>query len=318
MPRRRLLLLTLAALAAAAAGAVAVVLGSRGSAEARVPRQPVVVAGASLVPRVHAFGDPVVARVDLVVDRKRVDPDEIAFLPRFAPYRQAGELEISRSDIGRVTRLRYEVPLSCLSLECVPESVPALKITKSFRLPPARLVYRADGRRRVATAPWPELDLVTRMTPRELPVAGQPFGPAVEAFPELGKPSYRVSATLARGGLLALALLLLAAAVALLLPYVRRAPAPPPPEPEPERRALSPLERAVAGLEWARAHGEPREQRQALELLTEELELIDAADLAEEARALAWSPQPPTEDAMKSLAERALDLVEAEDDAARV
>jgi hypothetical protein len=105
-------------------------------------------------------------------------------------------------------------------------------------------------------------------------------------------------------------------AVAALLPYLRReAPAPPEPEPVPAGPELTPLQRALAGLQWARAFGAPREQRKALELLAEELEHADQVELAEEARALAWSPAPPGQAEMKALAGRVDMVAEAEPDA---
>jgi hypothetical protein len=59
----------------------------------------------------------------------------------------------------------------------------------------------------------------------------------------------------------------------------------------------------------------PREQRKALELLAEELEQAGEDELAEEARALAWSPALPGPERMENLAERVEAVAEPERDA---
>jgi hypothetical protein len=319
----------------AVAAAIAVVIAARGERAPRPQQEPVVVASASLTPRAPAFGDPIVARIGLVVDRKRVDPEDIQFLPRFAPFRQAGELDVERHDAGSVTRLTYTLPLECLSLECVPESVPALKETKSFRFPQTRFVFRVGGERRSVQAPpelfrptgvpilggpagrWPELHIVTQLAAPELENAGGPLGPPLEALPVLDEPSYRLPPRLAQALLFLLASLLLSGAGVLVRPYLRRAPAPEP-EPEPQHPELPPLERALVGLEWATRHAGPQEQRKALELLAEELEAHDEAELAEDARALAWSPDKPERASMERLGARVRELVEVEADAVPV
>jgi hypothetical protein len=173
-------------------------------------------------------------------------------------------------------------------------------------------IYGSGGR-----PGWPELHVVSQLAASELENAGGPLGPPVEAFPVLDEPSYRQSPRLAQALLLVLAALLLGAAGVLVRPYLRRAP-PPVPEPEPEYPELPPLERALAGLEWAREHAGPQEQRKALELLAEELDAHDEAELAEDARALAWSPDRPERGSMERLGARVRQIVEVEADAVPV
>jgi hypothetical protein len=117
---------------------------------------------------------------------------------------------------------------------------------------------------------------------------------------------------LAPGVLVALLLggAVLAALAAVGLAYVawpRRAPPPPEPEPElPPEPVLSPLEQALALLEESVRSDGAAEQRRALELVAEELELAEWGDrdLARTARALAWSEGVPPVDQTNRLAAR--------------
>jgi hypothetical protein len=130
--------------------------------------------------------------------------------------------------------------------------------------------------------------------------------------PRPGDPSWRLPPAVLQAGLLGGAVLLVGLATLLLLPLVRRGPEP---EPEPEHAIeLTPLERALVGLDWARAAGGSREQRKALELLAEELEADtedDLAPLADDARVLAWSARPPDDEPTESLARRVREIVDA-------
>jgi hypothetical protein len=94
-----------------------------------------------------------------------------------------------------------------------------------------------------------------------------------------------------------LVLLLVLAALVLLAPagllarraYLeRRAAAAPEPEPE-----LEPLERALRLVEWSQDRRDGEDRRRALEALAEELETVESP-LADDARALAWSPGSPS------------------------
>jgi hypothetical protein len=97
-------------------------------------------------------------------------------------------------------------------------------------------------------------------------------------------------------GFLALALALLALPATLVVRALRKEPPPAVVEPEPEATAL---ERALLRVERARDGAEP-ERREALEGLALELE-NEGSELGHGARRLAWSPAPPTPDALGSL-----------------
>jgi hypothetical protein len=79
----------------------------------------------------------------------------------------------------------------------------------------------------------------------------------------------------------------------------------PEPEPVPER-VLSPLEQALALLDEAVRVNGAADQRRALELVAEELELAEWGDrdLARTARALAWSEDVPQVEETSALAAR--------------
>jgi hypothetical protein len=98
---------------------------------------------------------------------------------------------------------------------------------------------------------------------------------------------------------LLLAAAALAAIAAMALGYLAWPPrvpaAPPEPEPEPPPEPLSPLEQALVLLEQSIRVDGATDQRRALELVAEELELAEWGDrdLARTARALAWSKGVP-------------------------
>ena len=103
------------------------------------------------------------------------------------------------------------------------------------------------------------------------------------------------------------ALAALAAAALAYVAWPRRAPPEPEPEPEPQPEpVLSPLEQALALLEESVRSDGAAEQRRALELVAEELELAEWGDrdLARTARALAWSEGVPPVDQTNRLAAR--------------
>ena len=59
---------------------------------------------ATLSPQQHMFGDPVRARIEVVLDAERVDPDSVKVRANFAPYRQLQPPTESRSAAGPITR----------------------------------------------------------------------------------------------------------------------------------------------------------------------------------------------------------------------
>jgi hypothetical protein len=271
-----------------------------------LPAGRAILATPSMAPSVHVFGDSVTATLDVVVDASRLDPGRVELTPRFFPYERIGGVHVERTDYGEVTRLRYTMRLRCLGPQCIPSRLPSAAgpdepgrgERKAFRFRPSFLVYDQQPRDRLLqVVRWPTLESVSRINESQ-------FGPSEFFFRAGYRPlpgiTWLLDPTL-------LALLLVLAALVLLTPasllvrhwYLeRRAAAEPAPEPE-----LEPLERALRLVEWSRDRPDGEDRRRALEALAEELETMESP-LADDARALAWSPSSPSPDGATVLVER--------------
>jgi hypothetical protein len=313
---RRALLIGLGLVAALAAVAVAAVIASRGggSRDEVLPGEQPIAVRSWVEPESQLFGDPALATIDVVVDSGRVDVDSVAVDASFAPYDVVGEPVRTRTVDGPLVRLRTQYRLQCLAQVCVPEHA-----QKPLTLPPARVAYvRANGTPGQPRAvQWPRLTITSQFeggTPRQNGLGEtftSPIGLRARVQPP-GDPSWRASPLLVQILLIGGAVVLVGIAALLLLPFMRRKPeAEPAPAPVIE---LTPLERALVGLDWARAEGGSKEQRKALELLAEELEADtedDLTSLADDARVLAWSARPPGDESTEVLAQRVREIVEA-------
>ncbi|MGI8886287.1 MAG: hypothetical protein ACR2G9_05170 [Gaiellaceae bacterium] len=292
--------------------------GGDGEDVAALPQGRFIAVEQSLKPEVQLFAEPVIARVDVLVDGERFDPDRVRVVPFFEPFELDGEVERTRRDQGRYTHLEYEFTLRCLVWECLPHTddpgaTPVsvaggvqrppppggARDRKTHKLKAARILYDdpQEGTQRIHNVTWPQIVSVSRLnfSDREVSVLGFPFEASVTPLPEA---SYRLPPAVLGIGLLAAALALLALPFGLVVNSLRRRPAPVVEEaPEPE---LSPLERALHLVEWAR-EGEAEETRAALEVLAEELDGEQKADLAAQARRLAWSRPSPSPDAVDQL-----------------
>jgi hypothetical protein len=296
----------LRALAPLAAGLL-LVAGCGGGEETTgdLPLGKRVSAKGTFTPTVHLFAEPVVARVELVVDRDHIDPARVEIETAFLPY-DVKDRASEREDRGRFTVLRYEYLLRCLRIACIPEILPSAAgeaesgrgERRAFRLPAARVLYDdPEGETRTLTrATFPELVSVSRIKESDVPSFGFVFKTSETPLPE---PDYRVSPTLLGAGLLVGALALLALPAVLIVGWLRGR-RPPPPVEEPE---LTPLERALRLVEWANERENGAERREALEVLAVELEAEERPALAESARALAWSPAAPSGKAADRLVE---------------
>lgn len=280
--------------------------GCRGDEALVLPGGRLVLATASFDPPVHLFGDEVVARLDLIVDRRRLDPEAMRVRPRFHPYERVGGVRVSRTDRGDLTRLRYEARLRCLHLGCIGvrlESAAGPRETgrgerRTFRFAPARVTYEERGRERLLrVVRWPPLEVVSRINAQQIRTRRFVFESNLTPLPRV---TYLLPPPL-------LALLLLLAALALLaLPATRlrrklQARRPPPIEEEPE---LPPLERALQLVEWARERANGEDRRRALEVLAVALEDVERPEDADEVRALAWAPPPPSPEAAAVIVRR--------------
>jgi hypothetical protein len=280
----------------------------------------------ALAPPVQLFAEPVVARIDILLDNVRLDPERVRVVGFFEPYEQEGPTVRTRRDQGRYTHLRYEFTLRCLVYECLPgtdarppraprfgtgaqsprPAVGEISDRKVHRLRPARILYDdpQQGTRRLRNLTWPRVVSASRLnlSSRETSSLGFPFKASVTPVHET---TYRAPPALLGAGLLAGALALLTVPGALIVGVLRRKPAPVVVQ-EPD---LPALERALRVVDWAR-DGDAEERRQALELLAAE---VDAShpQLAGDARRLGWSRTPPSPDDLAQLARRVREADEA-------
>ena len=297
-------------LAVAALAVVAAGCGGGGEGAAPPPGR-FVATSRSLTPNVHLFAEPVVARLDVVVDRRHVDPDRVRVRAQFLPYELIESVGQAREDFARFTRLTYEYRLRCLEHECIPtqhatelgEQESGRPERRAFRFKPARVVYddpESGKVRQLRRVWWPPLESTSRInesdlfTPEFSPQFQSQWRATVAPLPE---PTYRVAPALLAAAFGAGALALLALPGTLLVRRIRSR-RPPPPEPEPE---LPPLERALLLVEWTRGREDGEDRRKALELLAFELDGLGRGDEARAARLLAWSPASPSPEAADEL-----------------
>jgi len=270
--RRAVAAVVVAVLASALAGDVR---AADGSAPLMLSRQ--------LSPLVSGFGDPLTARVRVLLDPERVDPSSLRLRTEFGPWRE--ERRIVRRDLDGVVEVTYVLRLTCHAIPCVSQ-----ERQWEFGFGPAQLRYLERGTEQRRFVEWPPIEVSTRI-PRgfEPPDDGGPEAPPVwRASVQVPEPTYRAAPRRLQGGLVAAGVLLIAGSLALAAVALRRPRAPKP---------VPPLERALAMLARARTAAE---RRAALEAVAVELHPA----LAETARELAWSESAPTEPAARRLSDR--------------
>ena len=278
MTRQRL---WLAAGIGLAALAVALVLSLRGGGgNAAVPPQ--AVSGTTHVSRSGTlFADPLQASVDVLVDRRRVDPSLVGFTTKFEPFVTVGIPRVKREDSGRLTRLVYTADLICLTNTCLSKDKPE-PIRVQF--PPAEVFYvPKTGGRKTVELPWVGM-VISGRTSEVDTAGGDPFlQPSWRATTDPLAVSYGNSPRVLRTLLFLVSGLLLAFGLFALFRFAVTAKL--------RLRFLSPLERAVVLVE--RTPDESPDRRKALELLSRELSKSGEPELALVARELAWSQPSP-------------------------
>lgn len=301
-------------LLAVAALVVVAVAGCGGDDEGK----PLIAAGKTavvrgqLVPDVHTFGDPIVAQIDVVLDRTKVDPGDVRVRTDFEPYEKVGPTRVERDDLGDYTLLRYTTTLTCLSQLCIPRTregevtvsqIPGLppflpgqardeKV--KYQFPPSVVTVSAEPEgKTLGRVVWPPLRSLSRINWFDSSVVGQGF-PFVADVTPVSEPDYRVAPAVLGPALLAFALALLAIPGFLVWDRRRRSAV----HAVEAGPALSPLERALRLVEWASRRPSVDERREALEALAYELE---ADERAARARERGWSPPAPEPEEMEEL-----------------
>lgn len=260
----------------------------------------------SFDPKAAFWGQPGTARVNIVVDKRKLDPDRIRLEPKLFPFRRYTPLSVTRRDSGDFARLEYSVGLRCLYYACLPVRIdyPGIipyRDQKVTRLKAWHVFYddpKTKKPRHLARVFWPTLERVSNLDLTDVQVTFQqmPGRTNLNLLPDV---SYRLPVPLLAALLLVLAAALLVFPVWLLVRWLRgRRPPPPPPEPP-----LPPLERALLLVEWARDRVDGVERREALEELAFRLDEAGRGELARSARRLAWSSPSPSPAAADELVE---------------
>lgn len=288
---RRWLLAVVAALAFAAPA----------EAQTPLPGGRAIVVTAGLTPSTHLFGDSIVATVDVVVDPAEFDPERLHVRLRFAPYEPVGSVTTNRRDVGRLVHLHYEATLRCLHIGCLAPRIESILGAQeegrgerhAIVLPPVAVTYEEGGRQTPLLARrFPVAQVVSRLNPANAQGLDPDARPGSEgAFAaSLAPPerTYRVRpAVLAGLALGAAALLALFPAVLVGAAQRRRwlerhRPGP-----------LSPVERALALVDWSAERGDIEDRRKALEALAAVLEEDGVERVAQVTRELAWAEPSP-------------------------
>lgn len=260
----------------------------------------------SLSPTTHLFAEIVHARLEIVVDRRLLEPARIRVSTTFAPYALVGEARTSRRDLGEYTRLRYEYPLRCLAVDCIPVRLESMLgeqeagrgERRTFRFPPTLIRYAAPAAENpelLLSIPWPALTAVSRLNEAQSE-AEFPFRLSPSPLPAL---SFRVHPVLLALGLVVAGALLLALTGRAAVRWWRARRPPPLEEPVSE---LSPLERALALVVWSCEQGNGDDRRKALANFASVLASEGADPVAERAQGLAWSRPVPAPEAALALA----------------
>jgi len=289
-PLRAAALLIAAVVVGVVAG-LALLEGNDGPTSAERTRSAPLTARTAIRPRVHVFGDPLVAEVDVILDRRRVDAETVRIDPIFTPFEQVATATRERSRAGDSVRLVYRYALGCFNPACVPTGE-----RRSFELPSVRVAYSGPSTRgrTIDSTTWPAFDVASRLGPSDVE---QPRWRADQR--RLEPAAYRLSPGVLGAGLIGSAALLVAGAALLagrLLPR-RGATAVAPPD----TARASPLEGAAELVRLHALGGRTPDGRRALEGLARELGAAGRSPLARRARALAWSPAPSDPAAVERL-----------------
>jgi len=289
--KRVLLFLAAAVVLGVAAGLLLQSRDGSGSAPARGRTMSI---STSFEPRVQLFGDPVTARIDLLFDRRRVLPaaNKLRIEAPFRPFEVVGAPRVERAESGDLVHVSYAYRLLCLDRRCATGSP-----RTDIQLPPVRVFYSlADIRQRANdSAQWPTVSVASQLTRADLQQARW------RASRDLPAVSYAIAPGMLAALLAVAALLALVGAAAVGAPLFTPGRVAPELGPEAED-GLPPLEHALAAVRRVFDSGEVADRRRALERLSRELGRAEEPQLAARARELAWSPEPPSPDAVDALA----------------
>lgn len=248
-----------------------------------------------VLPSVHLFGEPIVAEVDLRVNRTIIDPDRVRLQLDFDPYERIEVPSVRRAVSGKDLRLTYRYRLRCLGEGCDPSGA-----LGAVEFPTGRIRYHflADptGRGAFAEVDWPGVT-----------VTGRVAAPAVTRI-EWRAEQETLAAVTYRSGPRLTAILLLLLAVALAgtaaalawMTWGRRGQT----AVVSEATSRTPLEVVLEAARAASLNGDLPMRRRALESVARVLGDIGLVELAADARTLAWSSANATSADVEELAGR--------------
>ena len=197
------------ALALLVVGALVAVLALRddGSSTAALDRAQALEARVVVSPRVVLFGDTVTARVQVALDRGRIDPDSLRVEAEFTPWQLVRAPQRIRRDGDRATYVETVYALRCLGPPCVPT-----RASSSREFEAVKLTYsEVAGRQQSTEVRWPVLVVNTRLVSDDFG-RNDEYGTAWHAdLATLPAASYRMSPALLLALLLGGAALLLVA-----------------------------------------------------------------------------------------------------------
>jgi hypothetical protein len=242
----------------------------------------------------HLFGDPVTARVEVVLNPKRVDPASVELDVDFPPYRLAAPVVRTERTVRGAMEIGFRYRLMCLRPACRPP----VGGTKTFRFDAAVLTYhrRPLGQPGRLLARWYPVTVASRLS-RDLALradwqARENPPPPVTYTADATDVSRVLWAAAALLGLVGAFLVARAALPAARAWLARR-----------DHRRLRPVHRELAMLRDAVREGGASEQRTALDALAVALGTNGNGDLAHGARRLAWSEGGPGVDDALALAD---------------
>jgi hypothetical protein len=240
----------------------------------------------SISPSFPLFADAITARVDVFVDRNKVDPRSVRVEESFGPWRQEGDAVTSMATTGSSAIHSSRFTLTCLDPVCLPGTDP-----RSVHFPSATVTARSRGGAPLtARGEWPEFSVAARIPPAS--ALNTPF----ELQTALPAATYRVDPSWLALALDVFAALLAVVAIALIVSGVtgrQRA-----------RREVgddrSPLARALAYVREAQGR-RTDDRRRAVGLLARTLGR-EGDGLDAFASRVAWSADEPSPARMEELA----------------
>jgi hypothetical protein len=236
----------------------------------------------SLAPTTAFFGDPLVAEVDVQLDRAAIGAGAVRVDPSFAPYAETGAPAVSSSRAGNRETVRYRYALQCVSDACLPTGH-----GRSIAFAPV-VVRAVSGTRRLkAIGTWQPLNLVSRLTSADVASSRPNFRRGLLLPP----PVFGVAPGPFADGLTAAAALLVLAGLGICGVELARLAAR---RRRSRRVELTPLELALLRARESASRLDPADRRKAVGALAETLAAEGRSRLAESADDLAWSEAPPT------------------------